>query len=161
MGSQRASSAEIGGKGGFATNAWRYMRDEWKLIFSMCPIVRWRAYTSLRVEKIFQIGDLRPCWQPTATRIPKSLFTAIVCCAPAGTTGLSPAKLAAADAGASFASGFTLDPSNAPPYRRSIWPKIAARRMPLGRWRQITPFFCKPGNKSLPFRALRRGRPIS
>src|SRR5580704_14128714 len=71
-------------------------------------------------------------------------------CAQAGTTGLSPAGLAAADAGASFVSGFTLVPSTAPPYRRSIWPQIAARQMPLGP--------CKTGHESLP---LRRGRPIN
>jgi hypothetical protein len=53
-------------------------------------------------------------------------------CAPAGMTGLSSAGLAAADAGASFASGFTQDPSNAAPYRRSIASQIAAHRMPLG-----------------------------
>src|ERR1700720_2503905 len=64
--------------------------------------------------------------------------------------GCAPAGLAAADAGASFASGFTLEPSNAPPYRRSIWPQIAARQMPLGP--------CKTGHESLP---LRRGRPIN
>jgi hypothetical protein len=45
-------------------------------------------------------------------------------CAPAGTTVLSPAGLAAADAGASFASGFRADPSIAAPCRRSIWPQI-------------------------------------
>jgi hypothetical protein len=44
--------------------------------------------------------------------------------APAGTTVLSPAGLAAADAGASFASGFRADPSIAAPCRRSIWPQI-------------------------------------
>ncbi|MGC2835007.1 MAG: hypothetical protein WA238_12915, partial [Methylocella sp.] len=53
-------------------------------------------------------------------------------CAPVGTAVLSPAGLAAANAGASFASGFKLDPSNAPPYRRSLWLQNAARQMPLG-----------------------------
>ena len=49
-------------------------------------------------------------------------------CAPARTTGPSTAELAPADAGLpSFASGFTLAPSNAPPYRRSI-----GRELPTG-----------------------------